>query len=79
MWISWLADDSHEMLSLKSYFLWKNMINWTVVYYNLAWRFNSFLVSGDFCRLLIIFVNSLDQDQARQNVGPDLDQTDWHW
>ena len=25
------------------------------------------------CRLLIIFANSLDPDQARQNVGPDLD------
>ena len=29
--------------------------------------------SGDFCRLLITFANSLDSDQARQNVGPDLD------
>ena len=34
---------------------------------------NSLLASGDFCRLLIIFANSLDPDQARQNVGPDLD------
>ena len=25
------------------------------------------------CHLLITFANSLDQDQARQNVGPDLD------
>ena len=25
------------------------------------------------CHLLIIFANSLDSDQARQNVGPDLD------
>ena len=25
------------------------------------------------CRLPIIFANSLDQDQARLNVGPDLD------
>ena len=25
------------------------------------------------CHLLITFVNSLDPDQARQNVGPDLD------
>ena len=29
--------------------------------------------SGDFSRLLIIFVNSLDPDQDRPNVGPDLD------
>ena len=29
--------------------------------------------SGDFCHLLIYFANSLDPDQAPQNVGPDLD------
>ena len=34
---------------------------------------NSFPASGDFCSLLITFANSLDPDQARQNVGPDLD------
>ena len=28
--------------------------------------------SGDFCYLLITFVNSLNPDQARQNVGSDL-------
>ena len=33
----------------------------------------SFPTSGNFCRLLIIFANSSDPDQARQNVGPDLD------
>ena len=33
---------------------------------------NSFHASGDLCRLLIIFANSLDPDQAQQNVGPDL-------
>ena len=31
------------------------------------------LASGDFCCLLIAFANSLDPDQDRQNVGPDLD------
>ena len=36
--------------------------------------FNSFLAIGDFCRLLITFSNSLDPDQAKQNVVPDLDQ-----
>ena len=30
-------------------------------------------VSGEFCCMLISFANSLDPDQARQNVGPDLD------
>ena len=34
---------------------------------------NSLPVSGDFCRLLIIFANSLDPGQAHKNVGPDLD------
>ena len=34
---------------------------------------DSFLSSGDFCRLLITFANSSDPDQDRQNVGPDLD------
>ena len=35
--------------------------------------FISLPASGDFCHLLITFANSLDPDQARQNVGPDLD------
>ena len=34
--------------------------------------FNSLPASGDFCHLLITFANSLDPDQARLNVGPDL-------
>ena len=34
--------------------------------------FNSLPTRGDFCHLLITFANSLDPDQARQNVGPDL-------
>ena len=36
-------------------------------------HFNSFPTSGDFSRLMITFANSLDPDQVRQNVGPDLD------
>ena len=35
--------------------------------------FNSLPARGDFCCLLITFQNSLDPDQARQNVVPDLD------
>ena len=39
---------------------------------------NTFLASGDLCCLLIpiyqiAVTNSLDPDQDRQNVGPDLD------
>ena len=34
---------------------------------------NSLPASDEFCCLLIIFTNSLDPDQAWQNVGPDLD------
>ena len=35
--------------------------------------FNSLQANGEFCHLLMIFANSLDPDQARKNVGPDLD------
>ena len=35
--------------------------------------FKSLPASGSFRHLLITFANSLDPDQARQNVGPDLD------
>ena len=35
--------------------------------------FNSLPASGDFCRLLITFANSLDPEQARLNVGHILD------
>ena len=38
-----------------------------------ALRVNSFPASGKFCYLLISYTISLDPDQARQNVGPDLD------
>ena len=34
---------------------------------------NSLSANGDFYCLLITFTNSLDPDQDRQNVGPDLD------
>ena len=34
--------------------------------------FNSLSARGEFFRLLIIFANSFDPDQARQNFGPDL-------
>ena len=33
---------------------------------------NSLPTSGDFCRLLISFANSLDPDKARRFVRPDL-------
>ena len=35
--------------------------------------FNFLPARGNFCSLLIAFANSLDPDQVRQNVGPDLD------
>ena len=40
--------------------------------YETDYSFNSLPARGEFCHL-IIFVNSLDPDQTRQNVGPDLD------
>ena len=36
-------------------------------------NFNSLPACGEFRHLLITLANSLDQDQARQNVRPDLD------
>ena len=38
-----------------------------------ALRVNYFLASGEFCGLRITFANSLDPDQDRHSVGPDLD------
>ena len=38
-----------------------------------CYMFNSLPTSGNFCCLLITFANSLDPNQARQNIGPDLD------
>ena len=38
-----------------------------------CFAFNSLPTRGDFCCLIITFANSLDPDQAQQNVGPDLD------
>ena len=40
--------------------------------YNFKLFINSFNASGDFSNLQITFTNSLDPDQDRQNVGPDL-------
>ena len=39
---------------------------------DLASRVEYFLDNGDFCRVLINFVNHLAPDQDRQNVGHDL-------
>ena len=50
----------------------ENMVSHDLACY-IVQRVNSFLASGDFFRLLITFVNSLDPDQDRQKVGPDLD------
>ena len=57
-----MSDEIHLLLFLDSVFTKKG-----VVY------LNAFPATGDFCRLLITFANSLDPDQARQNVGSDLD------
>ena len=44
-----------------------------VVCISCDWCFNSFTSGDDFCCLLVTFANSLDLDQARQKVKPDLD------
>ena len=63
-------------LSTKTSFLIKSFVTqyrYCILNQNILSFLNSFPASGDFCRLLITFANSLDLDQARQNVGPDLD------
>ena len=40
---------------------------------NAAFPFNSFPTSGKLLLSVDNFANSLDPDQARQNMGPDLD------
>ena len=42
-------------------------------FFQLKIQYTSFLASSDFCHLLVKFANSLDPDQDRHNVGPDLD------
>ena len=39
-------------------------------FFPLKMYINPFLTSGDLCRLLITFANSLDSDQDRRSVGP---------
>ena len=48
-------------------------LNLDVVFLLSVSIFSSFLASSDFCHLPIAFANSLDPDQDRQNVHPDLD------
>ena len=50
----------------------RNFCAYVQAYLDLCY-FNSFPASGNFCHLLITFVNSLDPDQAQQNIGPGLD------
>ena len=52
----------------------KNLVNFkTSVTLRKKVLWNPFLASGDLCRLLVVFANSLDPDQDQQNVSPDLD------
>ena len=46
-----------------------NVLEWSVKVIDI----NSLPASGNSCCLLITFANSLDADQAGQNIGPDLD------
>ena len=59
----------HICTGLSEFMLLANMVNNK----NLMSLLKSFLAYGDFSCLLITFANSLDPDQDRQNVGPDLD------
>ena len=55
----------HKLWNTMLYLINQNILGPYVI--------NSFPASGDFCCLLITFANSLDPDQAQQNVGSDLD------
>ena len=67
------ATRSHNMQQTKFWIskFKRNMhLKETINMYYKAWHF---LWIACWCRLLITFANSLDPDQARQNVGSDLD------
>ena len=71
-YISCELSDSHEMSSLI-FSEKKKKKSQNCICCSCEFCCNSFPASGDFCRLLITFANSLEPDQAWQNVGPDLD------
>ena len=45
----------------------------SILLFDVSYDMNSFPAGGNLCSILIICANSSDTDQARQNVGPDLD------
>ena len=72
-----LTFHAYYFWNVKAYFLWKiskHISNCLLLKFFPAQSINSFPASGDFRHLLITFANSLDPDQARQNIRPDLDQ-----
>ena len=74
------CEDTEKYIQEKNHilviFVAKNSVRgvrWNCIVWSPILTLNSFPTSGYFCHLLITFANSLDPDQARQNVGPDLD------
>ena len=73
-----IAVCSHEFIKkneMSLYFikLWMKELKDNNLYFYILYQYLILAASGEFCHLLTIFANSLDPDQARQNVGPDLD------
>ena len=80
-WSAWSDPFSDVMAQIKI-FRWqdawksekkKKMKSKCLERMDISLALNSLATNGDFCRLLITFANSLDTDQARQSVGPNLD------
>ena len=80
---SYSAYPGSEFVVANTFAKWKNLEPNDINIYSQGFNqkvvstscfvFNSLPARGDSCCLLITFANSLDPDQARQNVGPDLD------
>ena len=68
-----MKDTAYLDLIIKAKSLpYKVMLGLMILQFNIS-LLNSFLASGDFCRLLITFAKSLNPDQDQQIVGADLD------
>ena len=69
--MKFVAKDNHKEAILKSLFGLLSNLAMSSECRNIIWKVST--CTFEFCCLLIIFKNSLDPDQARQNVRPDLD------
>ena len=69
----WSSLSSIIQTGLDLYCLYKHSSDKMYFFNNKKKELTLLLARGDFCQTVWTFANSLDPDQARQNVGPDLD------